>query len=165
MQANGSPTFSVTLSGDRHRVDPALIDEFDAAGLEREVADALCGINRGEDGAVARLEQGLGRFRGDFLDGEPVGDWHLEHRDRLQRVYVDGLMKLGDSFADDERHGKAAEAYRRVLARDELHEEALVALMRCQAGRRSRGAVSAAAARRHGAGVLATDSDCPMRGL
>lgn len=76
------------------------------------------------------LEHALARFRGDFLDGEPVGDWHLEHRDRLQRVYVDALMELGARFVAEERHAKAAEAYRRVLARDELHEEALLALMK-----------------------------------
>jgi len=79
-----------------------------------------------------RLEQALAHFHGDFLDGEPVGDWHLEHRERLQRLYVDGLMELGARWVAEERPAKAAEAYRRVLARDELHEDATVALMRCQ---------------------------------
>ena len=59
----------------------------------------------------------------------------LQHdRERLQRTYVDALMELGARFLQEERQGKAAEAYRRVLARDELHEEALLALMRCHAG-------------------------------
>ena len=79
------------------------------------------------------LEQALNRYRGDLLDGEPVGDWHVEHRDRFQRMYVDGLMQLGAWQMAEERPSKAAEAYRRVLARDELHEDALVALMRCHA--------------------------------
>ena len=43
-------------------------------------------------------------------------------------------MELGAQLLREERPGKAAEAYRRVLARDELHEEALLALMRCHAG-------------------------------
>jgi DNA-binding SARP family transcriptional activator len=43
-------------------------------------------------------------------------------------------MELGARYAAAERHEKAAEAYRRVLARDDLHEDALVALMRCHAG-------------------------------
>jgi DNA-binding SARP family transcriptional activator len=46
---------------------------------------------------------------------------------------VDALTELGAQYAHEERYAKAAEAYRRVLARDELHEDALRALMRCLA--------------------------------
>jgi predicted ATPase/DNA-binding SARP family transcriptional activator len=131
-KALGGPDW-VTLSGDRYRVDAAWIEEFDVAAFEREVTDAARAVKRHESDATVRLEHALGHFRGDLLDGEPVGDWHLEHRERLQRLYVDGLMQLGARLVAEERHTKAAEAYRRVLARDELHEDALVALMRCHA--------------------------------
>ncbi|HEV7993726.1 MAG TPA: BTAD domain-containing putative transcriptional regulator [Gemmatimonadaceae bacterium] len=124
----------VTLAHERYRVDPAVVEEFDVAEFERDVTAARRALKRQEDGASARLEQALARFRGDFLDGEPVGDWHLEHRDRLQREYVDALMELGARLVKEERFAKAAEAYRRVLARDELHEEALLALMKCHVG-------------------------------
>jgi DNA-binding SARP family transcriptional activator len=123
----------VVLAGDRYRIDPAVIDEFDAAEFERELVAAQRAVKRQEDGATARLDQALARYRGDLLDGEPVGDWHLEHHDRLQRLYVDALMELGARLAREERHAKAAEVYRRVLARDELHEDALLALMRALA--------------------------------
>lgn len=122
-----------TLVGDRYRIDPHAVEEFDALVFDREVTAARRALARQEEGATARLEQALARFRGDFLDGEPVGDWHLEHRDRMQRLYVDALMELGAHWDREERYSKAAEAYRRVLARDELHEEALLALMRCHA--------------------------------
>ncbi|MFL5617452.1 MAG: BTAD domain-containing putative transcriptional regulator [Gemmatimonadaceae bacterium] len=131
-KALGHPEW-ITLVHDRYRVDPAALDEFDVLQFEREVADARRSLKRQEEGASAKLELALARFRGDFLDGEPVGDWHLEHRDRLQRVYVDALMELGARLVAEERHAKAAEAYRRVLARDELHEEALLALMKAHA--------------------------------
>jgi DNA-binding SARP family transcriptional activator len=72
------------------------------------------------------------------LDGEPVGDWSMEHHDRLQRMYVDALMLLGSRYEAEERHGKASETYGRVLARDELHEEALLALLRCEAAQGNR---------------------------
>jgi two-component SAPR family response regulator len=124
----------VTLANERYRVDPEVIEEFDVVEFEREVTAARRALKRQQEGAANELEQALARFRGDLLDGEPVGDWHLEHRDRLQRIYVDALMELGDRLVKDERHARAAEAYRRVLARDELHEEALLALMRCHAG-------------------------------
>jgi len=130
----------VVLAGDRYRIDPAVVDELDVAEFEREVQSSRRAIVRGGGNAdVSALERALARYRGDFLDGEPVGDWHLEHRDRLQRVYVDALMELGGRYAEEDRHAKAAEAFRRVLTRDELHEEALRALMRslAEAGERS----------------------------
>jgi non-specific serine/threonine protein kinase len=124
----------VTLANDRYRVEPAVIEEFDVLEFEREVAAARRALKRQQEGAAAELEAALARFRGDLLDGEPVGDWHLEHRDRLQRIYVDALMELGECMENEDRHSRAADAYRRVLARDELHEDALLALMRCHAG-------------------------------
>jgi non-specific serine/threonine protein kinase len=131
----------VTLDGERYRIDESLVGEFDVQAFERDVVAARRALIRGDGGtdATARLERALEHFRGDFLDGEPVGDWHLEHRDRFQRLYVDALMELGGRYAEEERHAKAAEAFRRVLARDELHEEALRALMRslAEAGDRS----------------------------
>jgi DNA-binding SARP family transcriptional activator len=123
----------ITLSNDRYRVDPAVISEFDVAEFEREVVAARRALKRREEGAVSSLDRALARYRGDFLDGEPAGDWHLEHRDRLQRLFVDALMELGDRQASEDRYAKAADAYRRVLARDDLNEDATRALMRCYA--------------------------------
>ncbi len=121
----------VTLAHERYRVDPALVASFDVAEFERDVAAARRALTRQQPGASALMEGALASFRGDLLDGEPVGDWHVEHRDRLQRLYVDALMTLGARLLAEERPEKAAEVYRRVLARDELHEDALQALMRC----------------------------------
>ena len=123
----------VGLSGERYRVDDSLSVDFDVAAFDREITGAMRAAKRKEPEATAMLEQALNRYRGDLLDGEPVGDWHIEHRDRFQRMYVDGLMQLGLLQTAEERPSKAAEAYRRVLARDEFHEDALVALMRCHA--------------------------------
>jgi DNA-binding SARP family transcriptional activator len=123
----------ITLTNDRYRVDPAVIAEFDVAEFEREVVVAQRALKRREEGATVALERAVARFRGDFLDGEPAGDWHLEHRDRLQRLFVDSLMELGERHAEEGRNAKAADAYRRVLARDDLNEDATRALMRCYA--------------------------------
>jgi predicted ATPase/DNA-binding SARP family transcriptional activator len=131
----------VTLTGDRYRIDATLVRDLDVAEFEREVTAALRELRSVRDGAAAtgRLDRALARYRGDFLDGEPVGDWHIQYRDRFQQMYVGALMELGRRYSADERHVKAAEAFRRVLARDELHEEALRALMRAldQSGERS----------------------------
>jgi predicted ATPase/DNA-binding SARP family transcriptional activator len=123
----------VTLVGERYAIDPALLDEFDAAAFEREVRAARQALRGGDAGAATRLEAALARYGGDLLDGEPVGDWHIEHRDRLQRLYVDGLMLLGGTQAAAGRHAEAADAFRRVLARDDLHEDALRGLVAAHA--------------------------------
>jgi predicted ATPase/DNA-binding SARP family transcriptional activator len=129
----------IALSNDRYRVDPEVIAEFDVWEFEREITTARRSLKKRETGAAAALERAVVRFRGDFLDGEPAGDWHLEHRDRLQRLFVDALMELGDVHASENRTAKAADAYRRLLARDDLNEDATRALMRCyaQVGERS----------------------------
>ena len=120
----------VVLVGDRYVVDAALVEEFDAAIFEREVTAARRALKRQQEGAASQLDHALSRYRGDLLDGEPVADWHMELREQLQRLYVESLMELGAQYRREDRHAKAAEVYRRVLARDELHEEALRALMR-----------------------------------
>jgi len=112
-------------------VDPELVAHFDVTAFERDVAEARRAVVRQHPDAFAKLERAVTHFRGDFMDGEPVGDWHLEHRDRFQRMYADSLMELGNRFLLEERFEKAADAFRRVLTRDELHEEALQGLMRC----------------------------------
>jgi DNA-binding SARP family transcriptional activator len=129
----------VTLSAERYRIEERRIEQLDFTVFEREVAAARRGLRSEPDGATARLERALALYRGDFLEGEPVGDWHLEYRDRFQQLYVSALMELGSRYAVEARHAKAAEAFRRVLARDELHEEALRALMRAfeESGERS----------------------------
>lgn len=123
----------ITLTGDRYRLDPAFVAEFDVIAFEREVTGALQQLQRKKEGAAAVLERALARYRGDLLDGEPVGDWHLIHRDHLQRLYIDGLLALGSRMLEEERFPKAAETFRRVLARDELHEGAWRSLMLCHA--------------------------------
>jgi predicted ATPase/DNA-binding SARP family transcriptional activator len=123
----------ITLANDRYRVDPEVVAEFDVAAFEREIVAARRALKRREEGAVAALERAVARFRGDFMDGEPAGDWSLEHRDRLQRLFSDALMELGDQHATEDRIAKAADAYRRLLARDDLNEDATRALMRCYA--------------------------------
>ena len=69
--------------------------------------DARRSLKRQEEASAAKLEQVLSLFRGDLLDGEPVNDWHLEHRDRLQRMYVDALMELGARHLEEERHDES----------------------------------------------------------
>ena len=123
----------IALAGDRYRVDAEALDGFDVRDFERDVAAARRAVQRQHPDAVELLERALLAYRGDFLEGEPAGDWHLEHRERLQRLHADTLMELGNQLTLAGAHARAADAYRRVLARDELHEAAVRALMGCHA--------------------------------
>src|SRR5699024_935513 len=79
--------------------------------------------------AVESLLAALARYRGDLLEDAAAGDWHLAIRDRLQRLWTDGMLAAGDALAAAERHAEAADALDALLARDPLHEEAARRLM------------------------------------
>lgn len=120
----------IVLEGDRYRLSSDVACELDAAIFEREVAEARRELSRGRD-AFDRMRAVLARYRGSLFEGEPFGDWHLEQRDRLERVCVDALLAMGGRLMDAGRYQEAAEAYRRVIERDELHEESYRHLMIC----------------------------------
>ncbi len=42
------------------------------------------------------MARALTHYRGDFLEDTTAGagDWHLEHRDRWRRLYLEGQLAL-----------------------------------------------------------------------
>jgi predicted ATPase/DNA-binding SARP family transcriptional activator len=120
----------VMLEGERYRIHRKLRVDFDVHRFQAEMAAALRDTSPHR---TARLSAALAIYRGDFLEGSAAGDWHLELRDRLHRLCCDGLLALGDSQLGADRLDDAAAAYRALLARDPLREEAYRGLMICQA--------------------------------
>lgn len=104
--------------------------QFEAAivhGLKRLAAES-------EDPSRAEvvlhaLTEALSWYRGPYLEGESVGDWHLERRDRLARLYEEALVSMGSYLNVEGRHAEAAAHFRQLLAADPLHEEAARMLM------------------------------------
>jgi DNA-binding SARP family transcriptional activator len=84
------------------------------------------------DECLAVLEQAVALYRGDFLQGEKIGDWHLEIHDRLQRLYRDGLRAMGNQEAVLEHFEEAAGWFERLIAIDELDEDAYRRIMTCR---------------------------------
>lgn len=123
----------IVVADDRYAVDAPALLRFDVAEFESALAAAMRSLRRQEAGAVGALERAIDLYRGDFMDGEPAGDWHHDARERLQSAFIDGLMALGAAQGAEERHARAIETYRRVLARDELHEDAVRELVMAQA--------------------------------
>ena len=121
----------ITFEGDHYTINWSLGLEFDARVFQTTIGAALRGA-RAEDG-VGRLQAALALYRGDFLEEASAGDWHLEHRDHLRRRYVEGMLALGERLSARGDDAGAADAYRHVVLREPLHEEAYRRLMTCLA--------------------------------
>ncbi|HET9386368.1 MAG TPA: BTAD domain-containing putative transcriptional regulator [Gemmatimonadales bacterium] len=121
----------VRLSNEQYAVDPQGAVDFDARRFERDVTAGLARFKNTGDATL--LESALALYGGDFLANEVVGDWHLELRDRLRQKYVGALATLGERRMKEERWSEAAEAWRRLVAGDELDERAYRGLMTCHA--------------------------------
>lgn len=114
----------IVKEGERYRLAPGLRWTFDAARFEEEASAALRELDAGSpDDAADRLAEALTLYRGDFLESEEAGEWHLDPRSRLEELYLAGLRGLGEARLAEGRNAEAAEAFRRLLARDELAEE------------------------------------------
>jgi DNA-binding SARP family transcriptional activator len=127
-KAIGDPDL-VLLEGDRYRINPQLDVRFDAESFEAGITAAL----REGDGpaAVRRLEEALAIYRGDFLEEEVVGDWHLEIHDRLRRLYVDGLSRLAELQIAGGDPARAAATLEALVEKEDLREDAHRRLMEC----------------------------------
>lgn len=105
--------------------------DFDVATFRATVVDALRTLKRSPDdaNALARLEAAVGLYAGPFAAEAALGDWHVAVRDELARLYESALLALGEAASVDGRHADAALWFRRVLATDPLHEEAVRLLL------------------------------------
>jgi len=124
----------IVFEQDRYRVAWELGIRSDARTFEERVpAQTRALRSAGDAGAVVRaidaLRETLALYRGDFLADEDAGDWHLERRDHLRRLFADAALLAGDRLAEYGRHGEAAAFFRKVVAADEVHEAAHRKLM------------------------------------
>ena len=125
-------TDAIELRDERYVVSESAGCWLDAVAFERAASAALAAARAGR-ADVEQLRAAAELCRGAFLDDEVVGDWHLDVRDRLQRLHIATLRALGAELTGKERWGEAAEAYRRLLRTDDLDEDACRRLMTCLA--------------------------------
>jgi DNA-binding SARP family transcriptional activator len=121
----------VQFDRERYRVVGSAI-EVDASRFEEDVTRALRRAKRGEV-PVDELTCVVGLYRGDFMEGEQAGDWHLEFRDRLSRLHAEALEVLGGALLDAGRFDVATGLFERLIRQEPLHEDAYTALMLCRA--------------------------------
>lgn len=107
------------------RMNPHIDIDFDAQWFETGVTSALRQVGN----RVERLSELLDAWRGDFLESEDVGDWHLAIRDRLAHLYVEALSAVAEARLYQAELDAARAAYEAVIAADEFREDAWRGLM------------------------------------
>jgi len=128
----------IAFEDDRYRIRWELGVRFDARDFADAVQPAIRQVKTARPGAdlsepLGRIWRAVEAYRGDFLQDVDVGDWHLETRDHLRRLYSDGLLLVGEHLMRAEDYAAAAEVYARVIATEELSEEAHRRRMLCLA--------------------------------
>ena len=79
------------------------------------------------------LEAALELYKDDYLISDPYADWAQNERERLRERYFTALLQLAAIQAAANQYAVAITTCRRILARDEVRENAYQALMRYQA--------------------------------
>ena len=122
----------VVIEGDRYRVNPDLQPEFDVHKFERDAKAALL-QSQEETSEPTPLRTVLSLYRGEFLEEEGAGDWHLEHRDRLRLLHLDGLVALSRILMRIEAYPEAQEVLMAAIRADQFRGEAHRNLITCYA--------------------------------
>ena len=126
----GGPEWIVHEAG-VYRFDRTRDYRFDVDELEALTASATS-LGGDREAIVSALAQVLDHYRGDLLEQDPpAGDWHLDRQGMLRRRYLETLAVLGKACMALGSWRDAEDAWRHVIARDNLNETAYRMLMRC----------------------------------
>lgn len=137
----------IAYDGERYRAAWESGIWFDAREFEERVSQALKVLRSarargsahaqaspssqrpGDESTFDGLRDALALYRGDFLEDAGAGDWHLDRRDRIRRLFCDGMLMVADRLTSEGSYHEAADACRRVIAVEELDEAAHRRLM------------------------------------
>ena len=79
------------------------------------------------------LEGAIALYQDDYLISDPYADWLQTERERLRERFFNALLQAADLYADAGLYAEAITNCRRLLASDEVRENAYQSLMRYQA--------------------------------
>jgi DNA-binding SARP family transcriptional activator len=118
-----------------YTVNRALPYWFDVEEFEQQIAESKRHIAAGDNAqsAIRALRSATGLYRGEFLEGWKVGEWHWERRRELAHEYLFALLMLGRLYADQAQYPAAMNEYHKAIAADNYLEAAHRELMRCYA--------------------------------
>ena len=108
------------------------------ARSDEKLRSQVNGLNQAQ--AIAEHDLKLRFFEGaislyedDYLISDPYADWLQTERERLRERFFNALLQAAERYAETGRYADAITTCRRMLARDEVRENAYQALMRYQA--------------------------------
>jgi DNA-binding SARP family transcriptional activator len=116
----------IAFDRERYRIAWELGVVFDAREFEQRARAAMRSAMGDKE---AELRSAVALYRGEFLEEEDAGDWHLETRDSLRRLYVDAVLLLGQRNMARDAYKEAADWFRLAVAADPLNEDAHRRLM------------------------------------
>jgi predicted ATPase/DNA-binding SARP family transcriptional activator len=128
----------IVVDGDTYALDRSRGVDFDAEVFEREVTAALRARN------ADRVTRALELYRGDFFENASAGEWYLDLRERLRELYARALDMLGRTRMTAGDYPAAADAYQRLVALDDLDEDAARNLIAALEKQGDRGAATRA---------------------
>ena len=79
------------------------------------------------------LEGAIALYQDDYLLSDPYADWLQTERERLRERFFNALLQAAELYAEAGHYADAITNCRRLLASDEVRENAYQALMRYQA--------------------------------
>ncbi len=98
-----------------------------------EEFSALCQQAKQSPDPIARLQQAIALYQGEFLADASVGDWYFPRRESLARQYEEALFALGQRHWTAGDFPAAAALYRQAIRHDPYLEAAYRELMACLA--------------------------------
>ena len=108
---------------------------LDVDAFEESLDEAATAASDDSSSAQERhhLEAAIALYKDDYLTSDPYADWTQQERERLRERYFDALLRLSMVQAQEGNYAAAIASCRRILARDEVRENAYQMLMRYQA--------------------------------
>ena len=79
---------------------------------------------------LALLESAIDLYKDDYLISDPYADWLQNERERLRERFFNALLQAAEFYAEGGHYADAITTCRRLLARDEVRENAYQSLMR-----------------------------------
>jgi predicted ATPase/DNA-binding SARP family transcriptional activator len=128
----------IVVDGDTYALDRSRGVDFDAEVFEREATAAIRARN------ADRLARAVDLYRGDFFENTNAGEWYLELRERFRELYARALDLLGRARMSAGDFAGAAETYQRLVALDDLDEDAARNLITALEKQGDRGAATRA---------------------
>ncbi len=127
----GAPMYYILQQGDTYGFNVESDHGYDAAEFSKAVEQGRNALQRGQRAeAIAHFRQAISLYGGPFLPDCLYEDWSVVERERLELLFTEASLRLGNLLLEDGNPHEAIGLAWRVLEYDHAQEEAYQLLMR-----------------------------------